>query len=534
MRGFGWLLMIVALALPAAALAQETESVTHWKVTFQDEEGEQYTLFLLKVVRKEGKLTGSTIPLRKLAPTALAKVESKGERFGFQLKIGSQTWDFEGKLPQAGGKKIQGSFLLPNGEVFPAWLETTSATDAFELDRELLLRSPNDPRVFQAARRLFGQAPARKAPAKEVQEWLETAMRAAESYGPRWHLQTTLRLAETLVNQEGYAAVAAQALRSAEQAMDPKGPADQQVRLLAGLVTAWTKAGQQAQAQEAQRRLDKVEARAYREYHQQSPPFKVAKFLGRKAKSERAVLIELFTGAQCPPCLAADLAFDAVEKAYGPSEVVLLQYHLHIPGPDPLANPDTEDRAQYYGEETRGTPAIFFNGKVGAPGGGGRDDAEEKFQEYRAVLGPLLEKTTALKLQAQAGRQGDKVTIKALVRGLDKPGDKMRLRLALVEDWVRYRGGNGLPYHHRVVRALPGGAKGWPLQGGESTQTATVNLAELRTSLHKYLDELVQNGALFSNPQRPMRFGDLRVVAFVQNDETREILQAVEAGVKEE
>ena len=38
----------------------------------------------------------------------------------------------------------------------------------------------------------------------------------------------------------------------------------------------------------------------------------------------------------------------------------------------------------------------------------------------------------------------------------EKPGEKVRLRLALVEDWVRYKGTNGLQYHHRVVRALPG------------------------------------------------------------------------------
>lgn len=531
MRRLGWLLM-VALMMPAAARAQGPASVTHWKISFQDEDGEQFTLLLLKVVREEGKLTGSLIPLRKLPPTAVKNLEFQGERLVFQMTIGRQNWEFEGKLPQAGGKKIMGSFLLPGGEVLPAWLETTMATDTFELDRELVLRSPNDPRVFQAAKRLLQQAPARKIPAKEVQDWLETALRAAAGYGSRWQLQTTLRLTETLVNQEGYAGIAAQALQNAAQ--DLKGSAEEQVRLLSSLVTALNKSGQAGPAQEAQKRLNKVEALAYREYHQQSPPFKMAKFPGRKSKSDRAVLVELFTGAQCPPCVAADLAFDAVEKTFSAQEVVLLQYHLHIPGPDPLANADTEERAQYYGDDTRGTPAILFNGKAGAPGGGGRDDAEEKFQEYRALLGLLLEKTTSVKLQVQAGRQGDKVNIKAVIGGLDKPGDKVRLRLALVEDWVRYRGGNGLPYHHRVVRALPGGAKGRPVAAGDSTQTATVNVAELRLNLNKYLDDLVQNGALFVNPQRPMRFRDLHVVAFVQNDETREILQAVETKVQED
>ena len=32
----------------------------------------------------------------------------------------------------------------------------------------------------------------------------------------------------------------------------------------------------------------------------------------------------------------------------GPSELVLIQYHMHIPGPDPLTNTDTEARWKYY------------------------------------------------------------------------------------------------------------------------------------------------------------------------------------------
>ena len=52
--------------------------------------------------------------------------------------------------------------------------------------------------------------------------------------------------------------------------------------------------------------------------------------------------MELFTGAQCPPCVAADVAFDVLEKTYKPADLVLIQYHLHIPGPDPLTNAASE------------------------------------------------------------------------------------------------------------------------------------------------------------------------------------------------
>ena len=44
------------------------------------------------------------------------------------------------------------------------------------------------------------------------------------------------------------------------------------------------------------------------------------------------------------------------------TELIGLQYHLHIPGPDPLTNKDSMARQQYYGDEIGGTPTVFFNG----------------------------------------------------------------------------------------------------------------------------------------------------------------------------
>src|SRR5207248_923961 len=114
------------------------------------------------------------------------------------------------------------------------------------------------------------------------------------------------------------------------------------------------------------------------------------------------------------------------------------------PGPDPLTNPDTDARFDYYMEaypkKVRGTPTNLFNGKLDAPGGGGRDDAPDKYKEFCTVVNKLLETPETLKLSATAVRKGDKIAIDAKVQDLDKPGDKVRLRLALVEDWVRYKG----------------------------------------------------------------------------------------------
>src|SRR5207249_4679173 len=150
-----------------------------------------------------------------------------------------------------------------------------------------------------------------------------------------------------------------------EKLLDPKDDAATQTRVLEVVAKALTKADKGDEAKAIQARIEKLEALADEEYLKKTPPFKPEKFEGRKGKSDRVVLVELFTGAQCPPCVAADLAFDALTKTYAPTDVVFLQYHLHIPGPDPLTNPDSDARQQFYGDVIEGTPTVLFNGKAG-------------------------------------------------------------------------------------------------------------------------------------------------------------------------
>ena len=111
------------------------------------------------------------------------------------------------------------------------------------------------------------------------------------------------------------------------------------------------------------------------------PPFKPAPYAGRKnPQANQVVLMELFTGAQCPPCVAADVAFDALLQTYKPTDFIGLQYHLHIPGPDPLTNNDSVERQQVLRDEVQGTPSTFFNGRSEAGGGGGHGSLGEEIQ----------------------------------------------------------------------------------------------------------------------------------------------------------
>jgi hypothetical protein len=311
-----------------------------------------------------------------------------------------------------------------------------------------------------------------------------------------------------------------------------------QLQTLETLARVLRKAKKDADAKEVEGRVAKLEPRDYAEYAKTMPPFKPDEYKGRKGKSDRAVLVELFTGAECGPCVAVDLAFDSLGRTYKPTDVVLLQYHAHIPGPDPLVSKDGAARMDFYNkkDDDKSTPQIFLNGKPDATGGGREPKmAKLKYQAYREAIDELLEKPASVKLTAMAAMKGDELTIKAIVADLQKPGEKVSLRFALAEERIRYQGGNGVRYHHAVVRAMPGGPKGFPLPKASAEQTVTVKLEDVRVANNKALDEfeadLKKQGANFTFPVRPMALKNLKVVAFVQNDETNEVLQVVQVDL---
>ncbi len=542
MRFLSALAITLVAVLPLAHAGDDGIS-GNWKISIL-QKGNQMPFWLLSLEIKGGKLNGTVETLAGKVTTILMDAKINGDLLEYTLKLANgEMYSFQGKAPKAGAKKIFGS-LAGGTLIIPAIMEATSAKTGFEMEREIVLRTPNDPRVFNTVLSLISQASEQKVPAKEVQEWADTALRSAVNYGPRWQLDVAQELVEALLmtaatptgkgaKSEGYPTVAVEIARKAQSLMDAKAPLQARLGLLTGYASALRQAGQGDQLKDLEKRLEFMENQAYTEYKSGAEEFKVAKFAGRKLKGNRAVLVELFTGAQCPPCVAADLAFDTIPRAYDAKEIVLLQYHLHIPKADALTNNQTEERADFYGDKIRGTPTVLFNGRVVAGVGGGIDDVEEVFGDLRKAIDPLLEIPAGAQIQLSAARKADKIQIKANVQGLEKPGDKMKLRLALVEDWTRYKGRNGLSYYHNVVRSFPGGIAGLALTKKDMEQTATVDLNELRTTLNKYLDKTAMEVS-FLDSQRPMRLRNLSIVAFVQNDATQEILQAAKVAVKDE
>ena len=404
-------------------------------------------------------------------------------------------------------------------------------TEIPQLYQEMVEKRAADPAAADAALQLLRRAAKDKTSAEQVQKLAGVVKAAAAQRGPRYETEAITQLAEILAGEKGFATQALEFATAAEKFLNQKSSAEQQVRVLTVLETAQRKAGKTVEAELTAGRVAKLETMLDQEYLAKMPPFKPETYEGRKDKSDRVVVMELFTGAQCPPCVAADLGFDGLEKTYKPTEVVFLQYHLHIPGPDPLTNPTTEARAKHY--DVNSTPTTLFNGKKDALGGGGIANSKGKYTQYRGIIDKLLEEPAKAEVSLDARRQGDTINIKTKVSKLEQPGDKVRLRVALVEEAIRYVGGNKLRFHHMVVRSMPGGVEGTKLNEKESEHTSTVDLAKVRASLSKYLDEAAVKRP-FPKPDRPMALKNLKVIAFVQDDESGEILQAAIADLGED
>ena len=351
----------------------------------------------------------------------------------------------------------------------------------------------------------------------------------------RWERATTFllaRLAETFVGQEGFADIALAQARRAERMLAETDPALVQMPVYETLGKVLVKTGKADEAKKYTALYAKLETRDAAEYEKAMLKFETPAFAGRKAKSDRVALVEVFTGAECPPCVAVDVAFDGLLKTYKPTDAIFLQYHFHVPGPDPLASPDGMERVDLYGEAIRSAPTAFLNGKPVAKGGGGAAAAKAKYAEFRTAIDDALEKPPAAKIALAVTKDDKGFSVKATASDLEKPGEKVMLRFALIEDRVRYTGGNGVRYHQQVVRAMPGGAKGIALTKKSQEQSVTVNAEEVKGKQVKYSDDYAKAEGPFPRLVPTPALQGLKVVAFIQDDVTGEVLNAAQIELK--
>jgi len=561
-------LAIVGLALSVPASAPVDGPLSgNWKIAILNSNGTgEVVNWVIKLETEDGKTTAKLVasnPDYKKAQLVRFAVEGNNVNGSFKFagrKGATLEYVLDAKLVGKDGKKIVGTFgpaAKPEAVVLTptdlkeleskdlthsyglAALEQANkiggGTEAAKLYRQVLSEKPGTFSAGRAALFLL-QSQAEGTPT-EVQNWAETAAKSAEEFGPLYQLGVAKQIAMALVERK-HGGLAVKYAHAAEKLLDAKSHVDMQLGVLRALKQALTLAARQDDMIAVSERLTKLEDSLDAEYLAKTPAFKVQPFAGRTAKSDRVVVFELFTGAQCPPCVASDIAFDALQKCYKTTDLVLLQYHLHIPGPDPMTNKDTEARwAQYrqaHGAKSiGGVPTAIMNGKTFKVGGGGEAAAQKVFNGYCSTIDPMLDTEAACKIKASAQRFGSKVQIKAEVADLDKAGPNMKLRLVLAEETIRFVGGNKIRYHHQVVRAMAGGTAGMVLMDKNTKTDAVVDVQALRLNQVAYLDNYEATVQLFPVQSRPLDFRNLRLIAFVQDDTTQEILQAVQVEVTE-
>lgn len=408
-----------------------------------------------------------------------------------------------------------------------------------ELIGRLLEQHADDPCAGEAGLMLLFHCYRLDATVDQLRKWTEATLQAGGKLGPRYQRDLLLSAIE-YVARCGAGQPLAIELSDRAAPMLAGEPRSTQARVLAIRLAALRQMGQTDSAASVEKRLAELDARLDEEYRAQLPKVAVAPFGKRRDKANCVAILELFVGAEAATCAAAEAALEQMLPAYKANEAVLLQYHLHVPGPDALANDDAEARWQYYAEKyprhTEVIPLCLVSGRPKAPGGGTLSQTKAKVNEYIQAVNPMVNEITPVEMSASAKRVDEKVEIEIKVEGVpaDSRERKMRLRVALVEDSVLYPGGNGVRYHRHVVRAMPGGAEGKLLIQDSDTWRQSVDMNELKVRLAKAIDKTAANGSPFPTPYRPMELTKLKIIGWVQSDNDRAIWQAIQADVKPE
>ncbi|MGH9769090.1 MAG: hypothetical protein ACREAB_16805, partial [Blastocatellia bacterium] len=256
----------------------------------------------------------------------------------------------------------------------------------------------------------------------------------------------------------------------------------------------------------------------------------------------------VFTGSACPPCVAADVGFEAMMERYSRQELIVVMYHQHIPGPDPMTNPASQSRFRYYGGS--GVPSYTIDGAALQTGGGGKEQTRGFYQRVNPLIERRLEVApeASLKLDASLETGVVKVAAQAALDKAAKPapgtkpdaGPAYRLHVLLVEEMLRYPGENGIRLHPVVVRAVGGFMAGGfaldpakldPAKG--ETVNASFDVAAISAALKKITEDFEASRSkdrddpfTFSERKYEINANNLSVVAFVQDAKSKKVLQA--------
>ena len=175
------------------------------------------------------------------------------------------------------------------------------------------------------------------------------------------------------------------------------------------------------------------------------------------ATTQRTVLIELFTGAACGPCVNVDEALDQMGTDYTRDQIAILVYHRSIPDTDVLETTETSARHIWYIPGAgQSTPNFWVDGKIPYANGFGSKAAGVTWftdaYNSRKDIGSQL----SIDLDGLINAGSKKGEVWVNVTALETPSITNLVLQVVVyrKDYGPYNGGNGIQQHHMAVRDM--------------------------------------------------------------------------------
>ena len=289
----------------------------------------------------------------------------------------------------------------------------------------------------------------------------------------------------------------------------------------------------------------------YRETYRN--PVKGEKYRAERGRTDRVVLAEFFTGAGCIPCIPFDYSFETTLEDYSRNELALLVYHWHAPSLDPMGNRSSDARVKYYG--VVGAPTVFLNGEKfsreqDSSANEDRDPntARRAYAALNSKIRANLKTAPEARIKLTVKRDGSKVKTGITTDSLKDLERDVTLHVALIENEVIYSGENGLRFHPMVVRSLARSSGesgyGFKVVAGKANKFEYVfDLEGISAENLRYYDEWPAERnkevnarvggdagfdvGTFKEQRHLIKADNLSVVAFLQDNKTKAILQAV-------
>lgn len=233
------------------------------------------------------------------------------------------------------------------------------------------------------------------------------------------------------------------------------------------------------------------------------------------AQSQRLVLFEEFTQASCPPCAATNPSLNAMLNQH-PDQVVSIKYQTSWPGTDPMnaQNPtQVATRVTYY--SVTGVPDGELDGGLGFSGQPASMTAGDVASRY-ALTSPF-----EIAVDFHLTPAKDSIYCHGIIRCTQAVTGTLVAHTVVIDRNVYYEtapGTNGEKEFEGVMRQMLPSASGTTLP----SSWAVGDSMELNYSwkLPSYLVQTTSSGVDSTN------YNQLALVIFVQNNATKEVLQA--------